>query len=588
MTHKKPIADLHCHPSIKPFRNKEQFKNIWVHGRNKEPKDYFKTISIRKWIINAVLKKMATFSQSNLDDCYKGGNRLVFCSIYPFERPFLRPDRPFSRAKRFHRFALKVLFRKKVYPWGIKIDVKISSLLSGGSLEWLQKVIDRIHRDGVEYIKYYDEYIKERDFIFNYDNTTSPNTQDGVTPKFCLVKNYEELQTKKNKDVICGVFTVEGIHSFAKYKRSNLLFANSIDDLSDNDQNRLKREFTNNIVQVKKQKYPPFFITLSHHFNSLVAGHAASFADHKFIQPGFKDIFNQLPGMNTGITSFGEKLIREYLLSREHGPRILIDTKHMSIKARRRYYEMINEIRKDDSLHENIPIISSHTAVSGISTLQKAEEEIDSRPSDKHSFVSRYDINITNEDIIETFKSDGLIGICMHDGRMPGGKFRKKIKQAGKDRKKLKKLHVQMFLTNVFHIVKVNLNFIRVENENRVTSKIEEKDAWKIIGLGSDNDGIVDPFDHYDTAADLTDFKMDIVNFIDNYDHPDNHNYKIITLGDNERKEGELSGVEIQGFLLGQTAAEVADRVFYNNTDMFLSKYFTQHYLESVVPDLVV
>ncbi len=588
MMDKKPIADLHSHPSLKPFRNKEQFPDIWVNGSNKQPKDYFKLISLRKWVVKAVLKKMATFSQSNLDDCFKGGNRLLFCSIYPFERPFLRPDRPFSRAKRFHRFALKFLFRKKVYPKGIKIDVKISSLLSGGSREWLHKVIDRIHRDDVEFIKYFDEYIKERDFLFNNDNTTSSGGHNGVIPKFCMAKNYEDLQSKKGQDVVSGIFTVEGIHSFANYKRDNLLFKNSIDELSTADQNRLKKEFTDNLILVKKQKYPPFFITLSHHFNSLIAGHAASFADHKFIQPGFKDIFNQLPGMNTGITSFGEKLIKDYLLSREHGPRILIDTKHMSIQSRRRYYEMIKEIKDDDSLHENIPIISSHTAVSGISTLQKAEEEIDSRPSDKHSFVSRYDINITDEDIIETFKSDGLIGICMHDGRMPGGKFRKKIKQAGKDRKKLKKLHVQMFLTNVFHIVKVNLAFIRNENETRVTSKIEEQDAWKTIGLGSDNDGIVDPFDHYDTAADLTNFKNDIINFINDYDHARNQNYKIITLFDNEHREGELSSAQIKEFLLGQTATEIADRVFYNNTDVFLSKYFTQHYLESVVPDLVV
>jgi len=169
----KPISDLHNHPSLKPFGNPSEINTLWEDYNNKQPKDYFKGISIRKWIINIVLTKMATYSQSNLDSCFKGHNRLVFCSIYPIEKPFLKPNRPFKNSKRIHRSILKFIFRKKFDKAAITVDKKIVSLLAGISLKTAGRLIDPIHDNRIETIDYFIDYINEYHYLLEANGSQS-------------------------------------------------------------------------------------------------------------------------------------------------------------------------------------------------------------------------------------------------------------------------------------------------------------------------------------------------------------------------------------------------------------------------------
>jgi len=580
----KPISDLHNHPSLKPYGNATDIKTIWDYFRNKEPKDYFKTISVRKWIINIVLKKMATFSQSNLDSCFQGHNRLVFCSVYPIEKQFLKPSRPFTKSKGIHRFILGLIFKKKTNKNAIAIDKKIVSLLSGISIKTASRLIDPIHDNRIDTIDYFNDYIFEYQYLLHASGSTSTNTIHGKQPKFQLVKNYEHFLETQADDTVCGIMTIEGMHALGVYNKKSLFETAKIEDLELEEQNRLKLSFIENIKALKKEEFPPYFITFAHHFNNLLVGHAKSFMDAKgTFDPGFADIFDQTIGQDLGISSFGALLIIDHLLSRENGQRILIDTKHMAVLARKSYYDLLKNMRsKSDALQDNVPIICSHAAVSGIKTLEKALEDRDNFNLDKNSYVSLWDINLTDEDIIEIFKSDGLIGVCMHDGRMPGNKFREQLKKA--DTETTKKLHIQMFLTNVFHIVKVNLAHIRKENETRTTTKIDEVEAWKTICLGSDNDGIVDPFDHYSTAADLPAFRDKIIEALSNYVLPEYQGFNVINLP----QETQYSLQELDDLMVKQPFVEAMDKVFYNNTDAFLRKYFTKAYLSQKEEDLIL
>ena len=580
----KPISDLHNHPSLKPYGNAIEIKTIWSFFKNKKPKDYFKKISIRKWIINIVLKKMATFSQSNLDSCFEGHNRLVFCSVYPIEKPFLKPSRPFRKSKGIHRFILGLIFKKKTNSLAIAIDKKIVSLLSGISIKTASRLIDPIHDDRINTIDYFKDYILEYQYLLNANGSVSNKTIHGIQPKFNLVKNYEHFLEMQSDGTVCGIMTIEGMHALGVYNKQDLFETAKIENLPLERQNKLKLSFIENIVAIKKEDFPPFFITYAHHFNNLLVGHAKSFMDAKgTFDPGFADIFDQSIGQDLGISTFGMLLIIDHLLSRDNGQRILIDVKHMSVKSRQSYYELLENMRTaSDALQDNVPVICSHAAVSGIPTLAKALSEKDSFKLDKNSYVSLWDINLTDEDIVEIFKSDGLIGICMHDGRMPGNKFRKQLKKA--DDETTKKLHVQMFLTNVFHIVKVNMTYIRKENETRTTSKIDEIEAWKTICLGTDNDGIVDPFDHYSKASDLPAFRAKISEALNNYVMPEYQGYNVINLP----TETQYSLSELDDLMAGQPWVEVIDKVFYNNTDAFLRKYFSKEYLSQREDDLIV
>ncbi|AEH02364.1 hypothetical protein [Lacinutrix sp. 5H-3-7-4] len=580
----KPISDLHNHPSLKPYGNPANIKDIWDYFKNKEPKDYFKQISVRKWIINLVLKKMATYSQSNLDSCFKGNNRLIFCSVYPIEKQFLKPVRPFKKSTGVHRFILGLIFGKQFNSKNIAVDKKIVSLLAGISIKTASRLIDPIHDNSIDTIDYFNDYIFEYQFLLHANRSTSQQSFNGINPKFQLVKNYEHFLEMQANDTICGIMTIEGMHGLGVYNKNDLFETEKIESLPLERQNKLKLSFIENIEALKKEMFPPFFITFAHHFNNLLVGHAKSFMDGKgTFDPGFSDIFDQTLGQDLGISSFGAILISDHLLSRENGQRILIDIKHMSVLARKSYYNMLAHFReKSDALHDNIPIISSHTAISGIKTLDDALHKKDNFELDKNSYVSLWDINLTDEDIVEIFKSDGLIGICMHDGRMPGNRFRKLLKKA--DAETTKKLHVQLFLTNVFHIVKVNLNYIRTVNKTRTTSKIDEVEAWKTVCLGSDNDGIVDPFDHYSTAADLPTFRAKILESLNHYVLEDYVGFNVINLPD----ETQFTIQELDDLMVGQPFVEAIDKLFYNNTDAFLSKYFTKTYLNQTEADFIV
>jgi microsomal dipeptidase-like Zn-dependent dipeptidase len=577
---RKSIGDLHCHPSLKPANN-SKIRDIWTYKKNIYTRALFKGflgVSPRRWLVNAFVKDLATYTQSNLDSCYEGDNRLLFLSIYPIERQFLKPDRPFQSSTKKQRVVLS-----RVFGINLKrhIDNKIIRILTGFSrpqvTEYLKSVYDS------EYVDYFEaDLFKEYKYIKDSHLSNSPSIANVNTPTFKLVSNYEEYLESIDNNIIAGIVTIEGMHALAKYRTTDLFGANTISDLSDEDQTALKDSFKTNINKLKDKdefEYTPFFITFSHHFNNLISGQAKSFADPKNrTVPGFSNVFNQKKGLDLGITEFGKELIKDHLLSRANGSRILIDTKHMSLAGRNDYVEIVNSLRDNG---DNVPIIISHTAINGISTREKAAQRNGTNQLDEKSYVSRWDINITDQDVEEVFESDGIIGVCMHDGRMPGGKFKKLykgFKRGSKPNESLNRLHTQMFLTNVFHIVKVNLKLIRKYNSNNLDNKILEVDAWKTICLGSDNDGIVDPFDNFSTASTLDDFKHRVMKAIGYNFKPYWKNFRILSIDENSYSFFEKE--EIYDLMLGLTPREISDRIFCDNIVLFLSKYFTEEYLD--------
>ncbi|NNC70261.1 MAG: hypothetical protein HKN90_05485 [Flavobacteriaceae bacterium] len=575
----KPIADLHCHPSLKPVNN-SKIKTIWQYKKNLYTRALFKGflgISPRRWLINSFARDLARHTQSNLDNCYEGNNRLIALSIYPPERPFLKPARPFKRSTDFQRFILNTIFGEKL---SRTIDTKIIRVLTGFSALSIKTYLRSIYDEA--YVDYFKDFEKEYRYIEKSHQSVTSNAKLIYKPSFMLVHNYKEFRRIKSQHIIAGIISIEGMHALAKYKNANLFKNRSIDSLGKVDQQALKKSFIANINRIKDTKQfscTPFFITLSHHFNNLISGHAKSFADaknHKI--PGFSNVFDQRQGLNLGITEFGKKLIIDYLLSKHNGRRILIDTKHMSLKARDEYIRIIKDFKTNG---DHIPIICSHTAINGIPTRNEAAKSKDTNKLDKRSYISRWDINLTDQDIREIYDSQGLIGILMHDGRMPGGKFKKLFLEFKRgmynNRESINRLHGQMFLTNVFHIAKINLEHIRSLNLKNQTEKIDEKEAWSTMCLGSDNDGIVDPFDHYNTAATLDEFKNRLSKHIKLNFKPYMKRFQIVQVTGKSCRF--FSQNEINDLMLGYSPEQLMERVFSDNFTLFLKRYYTDEYL---------
>lgn len=583
----KPIADLHCHPSLKPSGRENE--DIWKDIKNARPANQFTGfLSIRKLLVGSIVKKLATYSQSNLDKCYVGKNRLLFCTIYPIERPFLKPNRPFADVKGVPKLLLKMIFGKDE---DRDIDKKIIHLITGISKPTIDTHLDSVY--DLDTVDYFANYEEEYQFLVDSHNTNSTNPNFVRNPSFRLVNSFEDYQAHLNETTLCGIVTIEGMHSIAVYNRVDLFEKDSITDLDLSRRNALEAVFKANIEKIKatvdangNTAFPPFFITFSHHFNNLISGQAKSFADGNAIKPGFSDVFDQSNGRLNRLSTLASDLIENHLFSRHNGPRILVDTKHMSLDTRDDFYRLVTNF---NNAHPNdkVPIICSHTAVNGLPDRESARVLPDINKVEKDRYVSKWDINLTDEDIEEIFLTDGLIGVCMHDGRMPGGKFRKIYKKIDKminSKESIKRLHVQMFLTNIFHIVRVNLRLIRALNTNNPNVPIREQEAWKTISLGSDNDGIVDPFDHFNTSATLLDFKVRIIDAIkfNNSNIRVRRKNRILCLKtDNERPYTEA---EMEDLKQGFSPEVIADKMFFDNTHAFLSKYFTKSYLHGTNP----
>ncbi len=566
----QPIADLHCHPSLKPHLNPE-IGSIWDYAENPTVDAVFRLVSIRKLVLRFATTNLALKTQSNLDSCYLGGNRLLFCSIYPFEREFLRPDRPFKRASALLRWTLQLLLKRH---YKKKIDVKLLRLITGISAEEAEAFLDQIHADG-EHVNYMEDYLREYNYLIAAQGPRPKGPLEnsgGAIPEFRLAREFSQLPDPLNTSLLAGIVSVEGVHGFGKYKLEDLRSKNSFDELSDAAQSDLRNSFQQNLLLIKdplQTEFPPLFATFTHHFHNFLGGHAQSFGGL------FQRIFNQQPGRKTGFSALGLEVL-ELLL--ERGPnkaRILVDTKHMAAELRKEFYALIRQRRQQG---DAIPIVSSHSAVNALPNLDAAISNNNSSSTDKRSYVSKFAINLTDEDIRETYDSDGLIGICMHDGRMPGKKFKRKLRAVRAYPEKAKRLYSQMFLTNILHVVRVITS--RIREQDPAANESELRRAWDHVCLGSDNDGIVDPFNTYETAADLQDFRAKIVEALQTQDRPYMKEFRILSLPAEEPMPMGL----LKELMAGLSAEQIADRIFYGNTREFLRKYFTREYLYNQSP----
>ncbi|WP_445383671.1 hypothetical protein [Robiginitalea sp. IMCC43444] len=574
----KPIADLHCHPSLKPANNKN-ISGLWPGVRNITTGRLFNGLRLgsllRKWAIGLFLKNTAKYTQSNLDACYKGNNRLLCLALYPPERPFLRPDRPFDNATTAQRLLLRSLFAN------LGVDRKIIQALTGFSKTQTLAYLDSVYKQ--EQVDYFKDLIREYSTVLQAHESQSSLPEFHQAPAFRLIRDARELEGLGQNE-IAGILSIEGMHALGVYPREALFVAETLEDLRETEQVAVKQAFINNIARLKDENqmpFTPFFITLSHHFNNLLAGHAKSFADApNRTVPGFSDVFNQSNGLDRGISSFGQKLIREELLSRHNGRRILIDTKHMSMRARDDYAEMVRTYWMDEG--DRVPIICSHAAINGIPSREAAGNYSNINRNNPDAYVSRWDINLTDQDIREVFDSDGIIGLCLHDGRMPGGRFKKLLQvesRAMGSSEEIRRMHTQIFLSNVFHVVRINLEHLR--SQNLEGAQIPESECWKTICLGSDYDGIVDPFDHFDTAADFKDFRHYCREGIRYNFSPLEVRKKRRVLKIDERRARPYTPEEFAELLMGHTPEEIVDAIFSDNLMNFLKKYYREGYLKA-------
>ncbi len=476
------FTDIHLHVTLKSSNSghPKPMYNIWEDFDHLIPQ--YRTA---RYVSRNSLE-IAKYTQANLYKLAKGKVRVFFNSLYPIERGFINL-----------RNIPKALTRNKV-------QHELIGLLTGMSA------------DRVAHLKKNTDYFKEVHEEYEYFKS-----QQGLSPdkqhRFEIAKNFNHLkEILKDKTALSSIVTIEGAHVFLDKKMLSGKLTRG----------EMKVAVKNNIESIKQWEHPPFIVNVAHHFYHGFCGHAKSFFKIEIAE----GLLNQKRGLDLGINGLGTKIMTE-MLSNSNGKRIHIDTKHMSLKARKEYYKWLrgyNYINKNN----NIPIICSHTGASGYKTMKGNMLTKDNTSKKNEGYLFRWTINISDEEIRLIHESKGLIGIMVDKTKLGGGKFYAALSKA-KDDVAIKDLFMKILWDNIFQIIHA----------------IGDKSAWDIITIGSDYDGAIQHIDYYDSADKMPDLFDDMRDFIEK------NNYQKDLWFDYE-------------------PVEILNKIFQKNTMDFCERYF--------------
>jgi microsomal dipeptidase-like Zn-dependent dipeptidase len=476
------IVDLHCHPSTKPFGKSFKLNTIGINSRHhgEEHSIWYNDSPNAVERLIQTWAQIVKFRQADLSSLAWGNCRVVVASLYPIERGFFK-----------NKFGVGV------------ISDLVGSFVSGVSkrrvnhIQNLTAYFDDLTLEYNYYAQLHDTYVNINNTLYRYK----------------LVHAFQEVidhqkQHPDDAQTIFIIISIEGLHVL----------------MGDIDQAPEEQIILSNLMKIKNWEYAPFFITVAHHFDNKICGHAKSLygqvAKHT----------DQREGQNKNINPIGLKVI-EQLLDPTIGRRIYVDVKHMSIKSRLQYYDLLETKYKS----ETIPIIVSHGALMGRTRNGKLNTI---SPDLGKTFFAR-DINFYDEEILAIARSGGVFGLQLDERRLASPE-------------KMKSLKNPIFLHKIRH-VRAELLWNQIQyiaellNKNRLP-------AWDIMAIGSDFDGIINPINGFLTAEELN----TLMEFIERYAY----NYM------NDRGKKELSRRnQIK-------AAEIVQRIFSTNATHFLTRWF--------------
>jgi microsomal dipeptidase-like Zn-dependent dipeptidase len=234
-----------------------------------------------------------------------------------------------------------------------------------------------------------------------------------VTYNFDLFKEVQEHLIRSERRG-CGYHLLTKISDYNPRKLNIILTIEGGHNLqTQTSGNNAGIDVVDNLRRLKLSGRRYFFMSMAHLEQNLLCTHAYNI---KIVtNDKFKPTVPE--NENGGLTTLGRDVITEALKSQPY--RMLIDIKHMSLKARQQYYDMLRQNYRS----ENIPIIMSHGGVTGVSwnnRLVATFPEVDHEwikvqhykcpglPGTK--FYPR-SINLYDEEIIKILDSKGVIGL---------------------------------------------------------------------------------------------------------------------------------------------------------------------------------
>ena len=103
----------------------------------------------------------------------------------------------------------------------------------------------------------------------------------------------------------------------------------------------------------------------------------------------------------------------------------------------------------------------------------------------------------------------------------------------------------------------------------RMIRVIRNKSAWGLIGIGSNFDGLVDPYNSYATIDRFRDFAQDMAGFLQ---QPQD------LIGYKDNQGGVISADKVKALMFGYSPEELVAKFSHLNLENFLEKYFNENY----------
>jgi microsomal dipeptidase-like Zn-dependent dipeptidase len=438
------IVDIHTHPTLRAYNSRfpSGQRNIWEKTYNETP-----TTSIGRWA-RMKSKEILKESQANLNCYAEAKARVVFDSLYPLEKGFLQ----------YRRIPKLMLGRRG--------GDEVLQAVTGYEPHQLQAM--RRSND------YFSELLGQYAFL-SKGQGASPCGQH----QYRLANNWAEVQHILQADdhTIAVVVTIEGAHAFNCGLPRTRGYTGPVE-----------QQIMDNIGTTKAWRHAPFFVTFSHHFYNELCGHTRS------LKPSANKAVSQKEGINDGFTPLGMR-VAEALLSRHNGRRTLLDVKHMSIKARKEYYTLLERYARQG---DHVPIICSHTGINEFDTLRNARRRKDKPRKNRGSYFHNWAINLCAEEIRLISQSGGLIGVMIDKGLL-GSPGTLAAIESLQDADARRDGFMELVARNLFQAVQA----------------VGKPEAWDMLALGSDYDGIISHIEGYPDAAQLPRLRTDLIDFIE-------------------------------------------------------------------------
>lgn len=545
------FADLHCHTTLAMMHEYSQGESKRFNSQAAHP------WSVPKAKRKAIKKGLRAqrYTQSDFAHLSKGNVRLVFATLYPFEQGyFIRKDNdpratiivslvsgiPLKRVKWF--------LENEAYNYWDELKKEYTLIRRRSGIRSSDKILFK-HPSKNRVIK---ERVEGQYWLIA-DNPTDALTKMSTEDvkykgdKGYAFKSFEDLDEIVSKEGQTAVLLcIEGAHWLTLNKDGR--FEEPVSEM----------EMWKRVEEIKLFDPPIFYLTPSHHFNNTLISHARSIPDmllgcredmneleeaseEENMTPDEIALWeqrntigldlepNQLVNMNyinenndatkKGMKPLGEKLLLELLHLEKSGTmiqnksssgrRILIDVKHMSALARKEFYNNII-IPYNTKHNPKIPIIASHVAYSGIKTLDdmirdyEKEDNSSTGMNDGVTTFTKWNINLSDEDIQMICDSGGMIGIVMEQ-RVLGVPYSIAKDDFGIGRVSYEKgvKWERLVSDNIYRFIKA------VSPEQQLFQS--ENSIWKCICIGSDFDGGIDPPNPYPTSVEFEKLRKDLI-----------------------------------------------------------------------------